>query len=241
MPTSQSSYNATLPYHNGLTLFITASTCASYPNAGGKVPVFQAGDEPPPLHVWGRWDDQSGVGTSWSCATALPHRRISTSCQRKKNILVVPFQLKNVWVAWRRARRKNIPVLHHRHTSFFSRVEFVRSRALAGCESINARKRNGSRSEARMSSTPECVCRKVRDTRHEALSQERESVGPTRNPLDLFRGGLSRHMQCARYRGLGQLNTRRPKAPVPFGPGRGKRAGTRYHQKGFQPGHTLTW
>ena len=143
-----------------------------------------------PLHARVRWDDQLGGGPSWSGAPALPSRRISTFRRKKKNSLLVPFQLNRVRVKRRRAACKNTTVLNHRHTAFFSCVEIVWSRALAGRESINARKRNWFSSKAPTFWTPECVCFKVRDTRHEALSQERESAGSAGTPVPLGRGGL---------------------------------------------------
>ena len=75
-------------------------------------------------------------------------RPLSTFCRFRKKRLVVPFQLNRVRVKRRRASCKNTTVLNHRHTAFFSHIEFVRSRALAGCESSNERKRNGSHSKA---------------------------------------------------------------------------------------------
>jgi hypothetical protein len=98
------------------------------------------------------------------------------------SILPVPFQLNRVRVGKRRACRRNTTVLHHRHTPFFSRAEFVRSRALAGRESSNARKRVWTKPKARTSSTPECVGLKVRGTRHEAPPQGGESAGKVGTP-----------------------------------------------------------
>ena len=126
--------------------------------------------------------------TSW-VQTQAGHARkrssiplTSTCCRFRKNRLVVPFQLNGVRVKRRRTSCKNTTVLNHRQTSFFSHIEFVRSRALAGCESSNERKRNGSHSKAPTSWTPEFVGLKVRQTSHEAPSQDGESASPPGTP-----------------------------------------------------------
>ena len=134
--------------------------------------------------------------TSW-VQTQAGHARkrssiplTSTCCRFRKNRLVVPFQLNRVRVKRRRTSCKNTTVLNHRQTSFFSHIEFVRSRALAGCESSNERKRNGSHSKAPTSWTPEFVGLKVRQTSHEAPSQDGESASPPGTPAHSSRGGL---------------------------------------------------
>ena len=114
--------------------------------------------------------------------SARPSSFTSTCCRFRKKRLGVPFQLNRVRVKRRRASCKNTTVLNHRHTSFFSPIEFVRSRALAGCESSNERKRNGCHSKAPTSWTPEFVGLKVRQTSHEAPSQDGESASPPGTP-----------------------------------------------------------
>jgi hypothetical protein len=147
-----------------------------------KAPVIHPGDEKPLARLGWRWSPVGCRPKLVMRESARPSPLISTWCRFRKNRLVVPCQLNRVRVKRRRTSCKNTTVLNHRHTSFFSHIEFVRSRALAGCESSNERKRNGSHSKAPTSWTPEFGGLKVRQTSHEAPSQDGESASPPGTP-----------------------------------------------------------